>query len=51
MNLDRKSDSKPRPAKSSHLNWELFSLWSSVVFTIAAFFVAGYLIWAKCHGR
>jgi hypothetical protein len=26
-------------------------LWSFVVVCFAALFVAGYVIWAKCHGR
>jgi hypothetical protein len=36
--------------KSSHLNWEMFALWSFVVVSLAAFFAAGYIIWIKCHG-
>jgi hypothetical protein len=37
--------------KSSHLNWGMFAIWSVVVVSFAALFAAGYIIWAKCHGR
>jgi hypothetical protein len=46
----RESVSDPRPNQSNHLNWEMFALWSFVAFSIAALFVAGYVIWAKCRG-
>jgi len=51
MNLNRKSESDPRPSKSNHLNWEMFAIWSLVVVSFAAFFVAGYVIWVKCQGK
>ena len=41
----------PRSNKSSHLNWERFAIWSFVAVSFAAFFVAGYVIWAKCNGK
>jgi len=41
----------PRSNKSSHLNWEMFAIWSVVVVSFAALFAAGYIIWAKCNGR
>jgi len=37
--------------KSSHLNWQMFAIWSFVVVCFAALFFAGYVIWAKCNGR
>jgi hypothetical protein len=51
MNLDRKSESDPRPNKSNLLNWEMFAIWSFVVSSFAALFVAVYVIWAKCQGK
>ena len=41
----------PRSNKSSHLNWEMFTIWSLVAVSFAALFVAGYIIWSKCNGR
>jgi hypothetical protein len=41
----------PRSNKSKHLNWEMPAIWSFVAVSFAAFFVAGYVIWAKCHGQ
>jgi hypothetical protein len=41
----------PRSIKFSHLNWEMLAIWSFVAVSFAAFFVAGYVIWAKCHGQ
>jgi len=41
----------PRSNKSSHLNWEMLAIWSFVAVSFAAFFVAGCVIWAKCHGQ
>lgn len=49
--IKRESVSDPRPNKSNHLNWEMFAIWSFVVFSIAALFVAGYVIWVKCNGN
>jgi hypothetical protein len=41
----------PRSNKSNHLNWEMLTIWSFVVFSFAALFFAGYVIWAKCQVR
>jgi hypothetical protein len=41
----------PRSNKSSHLNWEMLVIWSFVAFSFAALFFAGYIIWARCHGK
>lgn len=41
----------PRSNKSSHLNWEMFAIWSVVGVSFAALIFAGYVIWAKCNGR
>ena len=41
----------PRSNKSSRLNWEMLALWSFVAVSFAVFFVAGYVIWAKCNGQ
>ena len=41
----------PRPNKSPHRNWEMFAIWSFVVFSFAALFFVGYVIWAKCNVR
>jgi len=49
MNVDRKSDSNQRPNKPNRSSWEMFALWSFVIFCFAALLVAGYAIWAKCH--
>jgi hypothetical protein len=51
MKLDRKNQSDPRPSNSNHLNWEMFAIWSFVVVSFAALFIAGYVIWVKCHGE
>jgi hypothetical protein len=51
MNPDRKSERDPRPNKSNRLNWEIIALWGFVAFSFAALFVAGCIIWNKCHGR
>ena len=40
-----------RSNKSPHLNWEVLAIWGFVVISFTALFVAGYVIWAKCHGR
>jgi len=49
--IKRESVSDPRPNKPNHPNWEMFALWSFVAVCFAALFVAGYIIWAKCHGK
>jgi hypothetical protein len=49
--IERTSDSAPLLNRSIHRNWEMFVIWSFVVVSFAALFVAGYVIWAKCHGR
>jgi hypothetical protein len=49
--IERESESDPRPNKSPHLNWEMLVIWSFVVFSFAALFFAGYVIWAKCQVR
>jgi hypothetical protein len=41
----------PRSSKSSHLNWEMLVIWSFVVFSFAALFFAGYIIWGRCHSK
>jgi hypothetical protein len=51
MNIDRKSESDPRPNKSRRLNWEMFAIWSLVALSFAAFFVTGCALWVKCHGK
>ncbi|HXI69815.1 MAG TPA: hypothetical protein VNN22_05590 [Verrucomicrobiae bacterium] len=51
MNLDQKNESDLRPTKSPHPNREMVALWSFVVVSFAALFIAGYFIWAKCHGK
>ncbi len=40
----------PRANKSAHLNWEMLAIWIYLGVSFAAFFVASYIIWAKCHG-
>jgi len=40
----------PRSNKSSHMNWEMFAIWSFMVVSFAAFFYVVYMIWARCHG-
>jgi hypothetical protein len=42
---------RPRKRALPRLNWEMFALWTFVVFSFAALFFAGYVIWAKCQGR
>jgi hypothetical protein len=42
---------RPRKRALLHLNWEMFAIWSFVVVSFAAFFVAGYVMWAKCQGK
>ena len=29
----------------------MLAIWGCVVFSFAVFFLAGYIIWVKCHGR
>lgn len=41
----------PRSNKSSHPNRNLLAIWSFVAISFTALFVAGYVIWAKCHRR
>jgi len=41
----------PPPHETSRLNWEMLVIWSFVVFSFAALFFAGYVIWAKCQVR
>jgi hypothetical protein len=48
---NRESEISPQPNPSHRLNWEMFAIWSFVAVSFAALFVAGYVIWAKCHGR
>jgi hypothetical protein len=33
------------------VDWVMVVVWSFVVVSFAALFVASYVIWAKCHGR
>jgi len=49
--LQTSSDSTPLLNRSIHRNWERLAIWSFVAVSFAAFFLAGYVIWAKCHGR
>ncbi len=49
--IGRDSESAPPPNKSPHLNWEMLVIWSFVVFSFAALFAAGYIIWTKCNGK
>ena len=49
--IEPESKSDPRRNKSNHLNWEMLALWSFVAVSLAALFVAGYVIWAKCNGK
>jgi len=51
MSLNRRSESDARPNNANHQNWERFAIWSLVVVSFAALFVAGYVLWAKCHGK
>lgn len=39
----------PRSSKSAPLDWAMLAIWGCVVLSFAAFFLAGYIIWAKCH--
>jgi len=49
--IERDSESAPPPKESSHLNLEMLGMWSFVVFSFTALFVAGCVIWAKCRGN
>ena len=51
MNPERKSENDSRRYKFNPLNWQMFALWVFVVASFAALFVAGYVIWVKCHGQ
>ena len=46
------SDSKPESwnGKADRSDWEMVALWCFVLVSFAAFFFAGYVIWAKCNG-
>jgi hypothetical protein len=35
---------------NSHLDWTMLAIWSFVVFSFAAFFFCGLIIWAKFRG-
>jgi hypothetical protein len=48
--IKREIESALHPNGLSHLDWERLAIWSFVVVNFAALFVAGYVIWAKCHG-
>ena len=48
-------DNQPARAESSSCrddsaNYELVVIWSSIFLSFAAFFIAGCIIWIKCHG-
>lgn len=49
--IERTSGSAPLLDKFVHRNWDMFVIWSFVVVSFAALFVAGYIISVKCHGR
>lgn len=48
------AESEPKPEswndKADRLDLEMVALWFFVVVSFAAFFFAGYVIWAKCNG-
>lgn len=46
------SNPKPEPwnGKADRSDWEMVALWFFVLVSFAAFFFAGYVIWAKCNG-
>jgi hypothetical protein len=48
--IQHESESDPHPNKSPHVDGEMLMIWSFVVFSFAALFAAGYVIWAKCGG-
>jgi len=51
MNREEQSGRDSQPNKTNHPNWELFAIGSVVAVSFAALFIAGYVIWAKCHGQ
>jgi hypothetical protein len=47
---ERTSDRDPLRNRSIRWNWEMFWIWSFLVFCFAAFFFCFYAILAKLHG-
>lgn len=48
--IESKSGSDSHPNKSPLLNWDLLVIWIFVAVSFVVFFVASYVVWAKCHG-
>lgn len=48
--LERTRDSAPIRTRSIHGKWEMLVIWGFVVFSFAAFFSCGFILWLKCHG-
>jgi hypothetical protein len=48
--IDRTSESAPPPNTSVQRNWEMLAILSFVVFSFAAFFFCGFILWARCDG-
>ena len=38
-------------SKLGHVDWGMVAIWSFIFLSFAAFFIAGGVIWIKCHGN
>src|SRR5690349_5673993 len=47
--LERESQEATPARQPRGLNWDMFAIWSLVVFSFAALAFATYVIWAKIH--
>jgi hypothetical protein len=39
------------PSGSRHPDWTMVAIWTFVAFSFAAFFLCGFILWAKCRGE
>lgn len=49
--IGRTSDSTPPLNRFILQKWDVLALWTLVAISFAAFFIAGCVLWAKCHVR